>query len=214
MLARVRGEVRRPYDRAMPEVLTRRQVDLLRRLTDLVVAEGFRHLTLDGLAERLHCSKTTLYALAPSKEGLAVRAVNGFFRSATDLVESRVAAEPVALRRIQVYVDAIAEAFEPVSRRFIEDVSADEATRASYRHNAVAAGQRVRELVDEAAGAGQVAPVDAVFVATWLGLSIEAIQRGEFADRAGLSDADAFGELSRMLARALARPAEPAQPVG
>jgi AcrR family transcriptional regulator len=191
----------------MSEVLTPRQEDVLRRLTALITAEGFRHLTLNGLAERLHCSKTTLYALADSKEQLAVRAVNSFFRSATDLVESRVAAEPLPLNRIQAYVDAIAEAFEPVSRRFVEDLSADEATRRTYRTNARAAAERVRALVDEAAAAGDVASVDAVFVATWLGLSIEAIQRGDFAERAGLSDADAFGELSRMLARALALPA-------
>ena len=40
-------------------------------------------------------------------------------------------------------------------------------------------------------------------MSTWVGLTIEAIQRGEFADRAGLSDAQAFRELSRLVVRAL-----------
>lgn len=188
----------------MPDQLTRRQRDLLSRLTDLLVAEGFRHLTLDDIAARLRCSKTTLYALAASKDALAVRAVNSFFRRSTALVESRVADETSPPARIQAYVDAIAEAFEPVSRQFVTDLGLDAATRQTYRTNAVAAAERVRVLVDEAASAGAVARVDAMFVATWVGLSIEAIQRGDFAERAGLSDADAFHELSVMLARALA----------
>ena len=191
----------------MSSTLTARQVDLLDRLTDLVVAEGFTHLTLDDLAARLRCSKTTLYALAPSKDQLAVRVVNNFFRRATVLVESRVESRRAPLRRIEAYLEAIAEALRPASRRFIEDVAGFELTRATYRDNAVAAARRVRDLVDDAAEDRAVAPVDAAFVATWVGITIEAIQRGEFAERAGLEDAAAFGELGRLVSRALARPA-------
>jgi hypothetical protein len=62
----------------------------------------------------------------------------------------------------------------------------------------------VRTLLEEAAAARAIAAVDATFVSTWVGLTIEAIQRGEFAERAGLSDAQAFRELSRLVVRALA----------
>src|SRR6476469_6911568 len=177
--------------RRMPGTLTTRQVDLLDRLTDLVVAEGFAHLTLDDLAARLRCSKTTLYALAPSKDQLAVRVVNNFFRRSTAFVESRVAQRRAPLRR--------------TSRQFIDDIAGFEPTRTTYRDNAVAAARRVRELVDEAAAEKAVAPVDAAFVATWVGVTIEAIQRGDFAERAELSDAAAFQELSRLVSRALLR---------
>jgi AcrR family transcriptional regulator len=185
--------------------LSARQVDLLERLTDLLVSEGFAHLTLDQIAAELRCSKTTLYALASSKDQLAARVVNSFFRRATDLVEARVAARRSPRRRIEAYLDGITEAMGPASRRFIADIADFEPTRQTYRENAVAAARRVRELIDEAASAKAVASVDADFVAAWIGLSIEAIQRGEFAERAGLSDAEAFGELSRLVSRALAR---------
>jgi AcrR family transcriptional regulator len=189
----------------MTSALTARQVDLLDRLTDLLLADGFAHLTLDRIAAELRCSKTTLYALASSKDQLAVRVVNNFFRRATGLVEARVAARRAPDRRIAAYLDGIVEALRPASRQFMADVGEFGPTRATYRDNAVAAARRVRELIDEAASAKAVASVDADFVATWIGLSIEAIQRGEFAERAGLSDADAFGELSRLVSRALAR---------
>jgi AcrR family transcriptional regulator len=182
-----------------------RQVDLLERLTDLLVSQGFAHLTLDQIAAELRCSKTTLYALASSKDQLAARVVNNFFRRATSLVEARVAARREPRRRIEAYLDGITEAMGPASRQFIVDIADFGPTRQTYRENAVAAAGRVRELIDEAGSAKAVASVDADFVAVWIGLSIEAIQRGEFAERAGLTDAEAFGELSRLVSRALAR---------
>jgi AcrR family transcriptional regulator len=48
--------------------LTRRQAELLDQLEALFLAEGFARFTLEDLAVRLHCSKSTLYALAGSKE--------------------------------------------------------------------------------------------------------------------------------------------------
>lgn len=59
---------------------TARQADLLERLVALLTAQGFSDLTLDDLAERLRCSKTTLYQLARSKQGLVVEAVKHYFR--------------------------------------------------------------------------------------------------------------------------------------
>ncbi|HEY0775855.1 MAG TPA: helix-turn-helix domain-containing protein, partial [Nocardioidaceae bacterium] len=69
---------------------TARQVDLLDRLVALMAAEGFSQFTLDDLAERLRCSKTTLYALAPTKQELVVEVVKQYFRAAVPTVEARV----------------------------------------------------------------------------------------------------------------------------
>ena len=55
---------------SIPVALTRRQTDLREALVELVLAQGFRHLTMDDFAAQLGCSKRTLYALADSKEQL------------------------------------------------------------------------------------------------------------------------------------------------
>ena len=52
-------------------------------LVGLLLREGFADLTIEELASRLHCSKTTLYQLAPSKAELVTVAVRQFFRAAT-----------------------------------------------------------------------------------------------------------------------------------
>ena len=46
---------------------TARQTALLDDIVGLYLVEGFAHLTLDELASRLRCSKSTLYTLAASK---------------------------------------------------------------------------------------------------------------------------------------------------
>src|SRR5947199_3271301 len=83
----VRQQARRvPQDRQ----LTNRQSALLAELEELFLAEGFVRFTLDDLAAKTHCSKSTLYALAPSKEQLAVRVVARFFKGAAEMLEERI----------------------------------------------------------------------------------------------------------------------------
>ena len=71
--------------------LTNRQTHLRDALVEMVLVEGFSRLTMDQVAARLNCSKRTLYALAASKEQLAVLAVRHFFRRATEQVEAAIA---------------------------------------------------------------------------------------------------------------------------
>ena len=104
--------------------LTARQAQLLDQLEELFLAEGFAGFTLEDLAVRLHCSKTTLYALADSKEQLAVRVVRHFFRRATGAVEARTATEDDPARRVTVYLEAVARALTPASRAFHRDLEA------------------------------------------------------------------------------------------
>jgi AcrR family transcriptional regulator len=98
--------------------LTRRQIHLRDELVDLVLAEGFRHLTVDDIAGRLACSKRTLYALADSKEQLATLAVRQFFRRSTEQVEAAIARTRSPARRVARYLEAVAAALEPASRPF------------------------------------------------------------------------------------------------
>jgi AcrR family transcriptional regulator len=184
---------------------TRRQAELLDRLCDLVLAEGFAHLTVDDLAARLRCSKTTLYALAPRREQLAALAVGHFFKRATVEVEEALAvlgdADP--RRQVPAYLDAIARVLEPASREFIADVAGFAPAAAIYRANAAAASARVRTLVDAGLASGAFHAVHAGFVAELVGLAADAIQRGEISERTGLSDAQAFAELSAVVVRGL-----------
>ncbi|PKW14054.1 TetR/AcrR family transcriptional regulator [Saccharopolyspora spinosa] len=176
-----------------------RRAELLDRLRDLFLAEGFAHFTLDDLAGRLHCSKSTLYTLAGSKEQLAVRVVAHYFKGATRQVEQRVAATDDVREEVRLYLEAAAEALRPASREFIDDMAANIATRATYEANAHAAADRIRGLIREGVRQGVFREVHAGFVGEMVGRTIVGIQRGEIGERTGLSDAAAFAALSQFL---------------
>ncbi len=185
--------------------LTSRQTHLRDALVEMVLAEGFSRLTMDQVAATLNCSKRTLYALAASKEQLAVLAVRHFFRRATEQVEEAIAAVHSPARRVTGYLEAVAEALRPASRAFRDDVAHFAPATEIYEQNTVAAARRVRELIDEGIRAGAFRQVPAGFVGEVVTATMRRITSGEIAAATGLSDAEAYAELARLVVAAIRR---------
>lgn len=187
---------------------TPRQLDLLDRLVALMAAEGFARFTLDDLAARLNCSKTTLYALASSKHELVVEAVKQYFRVAVERIEPRVAKETDPVARVRTYLEAVADELRPLSRVFMEDLAAFDPANEVYRTNTAAAANRIRDLIAEGIEAGVFRSVNAAFAAEMVAATMFDIQRGEMFARLDLTDAEAYAELASLLVLALSRHAE------
>ncbi|MEU5694907.1 TetR/AcrR family transcriptional regulator [Actinosynnema sp. NPDC020468] len=185
--------------------LTPRQVELLGRLEALVLSEGFAHLTLDDLAARLHCSKSTLYTLAASKEQLSVRVVGRYFKGAAERIETRIGGIEDVRTRIGTYLAGAAEELRRASAQFITDVSAFAPTRTTYERNARAAAERIREFIQDGVKEGVFRDVHASLIAEMAGLLIEGIQTGVLTRRARVSDAEAFTALGELLLDGLRR---------
>ena len=185
--------------------LTARQAQLLDQLEELFLAEGFAGFTLEDLAVRLHCSKTTLYALADSKEHTAVRVVRHFFRRATAAVESRTATEEDPARRVTAYLEAVARALTPASRAFHRDLEAFPPGRAVYERNTAAAAERVSALITEGVAAGRFREVHPALVADTVTTLMLRIGRGDTARATGLDDAAAYRELAALLLHGISR---------
>ena len=134
--------------------LTRRQAELLDQLEALFLAEGFARFTLEDLAVRLRCSKSTLYALAGSKEQLAARVIRHFFRKATDAVEARRSPRRDPALRVTAYLSAVAAALAPAGPAFHRDLDAFGPGREVYERNTALAADRVRELIADGRGPG------------------------------------------------------------
>src|SRR3954451_18267399 len=139
--------------------MTRRQAELLDQLEELFLAEGFARFTLEDLALRLHCSKSTLYALAGSKEQLSLRVIRHFFRKATDAVEAQTVTEADAALRVTAYLSAVAGALAPAGPVFHRDLDAFAPGREVYERNTALAAERVRELIVEGVGQGRLRDV-------------------------------------------------------
>lgn len=182
---------------------TARQQELLERLVDLCVQEGFRRFTLDELTVRLACSKTTLYSLAPSKRGLAETVVREAFRRATVDVEDRLVAVEGAAARIEAYLLAVAARLQGFSAAFLADVAAIDVAAAVYRRNTEAAADRIRTLVSEGVASGELRDVPAAFVAEMVAATMFEIQRGRMFERLELTDAEAYAALAAFVVDAL-----------
>jgi AcrR family transcriptional regulator len=179
--------------------LTRRQAELLDQLEALFLAEGFARFTLEDLAVRLHCSKSTLYALAGSKEQLAHRVVRHFFRKATEAVEAHTVRESDPGLRVVAYLTAVARALAPAGPAFRRDLDAFPPGRETYERNTALAADRVRQLIAEGVAQGRFREVHPALVADTVTTLMLRIGRGETSRATGLDDAAAYRELAALL---------------
>ncbi len=184
--------------------ITARRTALLDELLSLFLSDGFAAFTLEDLAARLRCSKTTLYALAPSKEQLVVRVVRYYFEQATAHVEARVLVAGDPLCQLDTYLRGVTEQLRPASSAFHDDVAAFGPAREIYEQNTAFAARRVRELITAGVAAGVMRPVNAAFVGAAVAQVMTAIPTGEIAAATKLDDAAAYRELAAFVLAALA----------
>jgi AcrR family transcriptional regulator len=174
-----------------------RRAEILDGLVELFLAEGFLNFSVEDLAERLQCSKSTLYAVAPSKEQLITAVVRAFFRRAAERVDATLARETDPVARIGTYLEAISAELAPASSAFFADLDMFTPAREIYVHNTAIAARNVQDLV-RAAGL-PARTLDAAFIGAVAGATMESIQRGEIAAMTGLSSAAAYRLLADLI---------------
>jgi AcrR family transcriptional regulator len=184
---------------------TSRQAALFDELVTVFLADGFADATIGDLAARLRCSRSTLYALAQSKEQLAVAVVVHFFRTASERVEARLAEVTDPGERVARYLAAVSDELRPASAAFRRDLGAFPPARDVYELNTRIAAGRIRELVADGVAAGAFRDADAGFVGQVATLAMVAIQQGSLTAATGLSDADAYTELAMFLLHGLSK---------
>ncbi len=179
-----------------------RRDELRSGLIEIFLAEGFANFSVEDLAVRLQCSKSTLYAVAPSKEQLITAVVRAFFRRATERVEARLGAEDDPIDRIGVYLDAIAAELAPASAAFYAHLDAFAPAREIYSQNTAIAAARVQDLVRDAEQPGR--PVDAGFIGAVAAQVMESIQQGQMQALTSLDDAAAYRALRVLIVAGVA----------
>jgi AcrR family transcriptional regulator len=178
---------------------TARHRELLDQLVELFLTEGFAAFTLADLTVRLHCSKSTLYALGHSKETVTVNVLKRFFQNATERIEARAAEPAEPADRIVAYLRAVADELRAASPLFMRDIAANPAARAVYEKNTRIAATRVHELIADGVQRGEFRHVNGAFVADVVASVMVRIQSGELERAVGLHDAEAYDELAALV---------------
>jgi AcrR family transcriptional regulator len=196
-----------------------RECLLLDELERMFCAEGFAHLGVADLADRLRVSRSTLYRLATGKQELVELVIDRMFaRMGT---HGRAAAERAAdpAARVAAYLGNGVAAMAAGSARFSRDLAANPGTRAVYdRHQVLGLGV-LAELVEDGVRSGGFRPVPAALVAQ-VAVAAHARLRdpGVLADL-GMTQAAAINALTGILldgiaGRGAASPSHPAGPAG
>lgn len=186
--------------------LSARRADLIARLQALFLAEGFAAFSIGDLTDRLRCSRTTLYTLAPSKEQLVLTVVRAYFRSAAEHIEARVAGTDDPREKLAVYLEAVASELQPASAEFFADLAEFGPGNDVYQENTRYAAHRAQSLVTDGVEAGALRPVNAPFVGAAVAQVMGAIQRGEIQAQTGLDAASAYRNLADLILNSLSRP--------
>jgi AcrR family transcriptional regulator len=187
---------------------TERRANLLEEVEKVLLAGGFTTVSMDDLAQRLRCSKATLYSFAKSKEQLVVKVTKQFFRTATEQIEEAVAAAADPGLSIPAYLSGVGVAMSRCSPDFYADMIGFGPTADIYRANSQAAAQRVQQLIAVGVENGSLRPIDGNFAGQLVALTIESVQSGMLLRRTGLTAGEAYRELADLLLHGLRRPGD------
>lgn len=180
-----------------------RRGELISRLEEIFLAEGFSTLTIDDLCRRLRCSKTTLYLVASSREQIVQRVTRHFFERSTASIEAEIAETVDPAERIEKYLGGVGAAMRRNSRAFYVDMVTYEPTAEIYRLNSRAAAAKVQAMIEEGVESEVFRAADAALAGHAISLLIDGVQSGELLEATGLTAGEAFTELGELLIHGL-----------
>ena len=184
----------------------KRREELLDALEALILAEGFAHVRIGTLAERLHCSRSTLYKLAPSKSELLVTVYQRWY--------DRVISDSIAQAELEMTcADKIVRLGKVAGRwqaqgspAFWRDVR-DTPEMADVLNAARAVGfKTVQRFLDEGIATGTVRPINTAYVGylVWMGATVS--RDPDLMAEFGLTTDEALTQLGEVVAHGAACP--------
>lgn len=166
---------------APPAAVAPKTEELLDRLEDIFVREGFRRVTIGELATRLRCSRRSLYEQAPGKNDLFVLVLDRILRRIDASGRAAAAATASFEERITAFIEPGIAELAGASHAFFADIASLPAARsrlAAHQENRkeqleklLASGMRsraFRKVHPAVAARAMVAAYRAVTDATFL----------------------------------------------
>lgn len=180
-----------------------RHGQLLDALETLVRREGLVGMGVGEIASRLNCSRSTLYAIAPSKEQLFVLLVGRLL----DRIQTGALALADRKRspkgRLEAYLSGAIEEVRGIGLPFLAEVQRHEHARKlleEFRRSTVA---QLRSYIEDGIKSGVFHPVNPLLAAELLDAAAARIQDPQVLAKTGLTASEAVTELMRFVTRGL-----------
>lgn len=183
-----------PEDRTAGRDYGARHLQLLDGIETIILTEGFRDLTVGGLAERLHCSRRTLYELADSKESLVLLVIDRLLRRLARRAHDASHAQDSHLDRLRAFLTQGLTEFHRATVSFAEDVADDAEAHALVAAHFRYATNVVVTMLTEGIDAGEFAAIHPRIAAEVLDAGLARLQEPAVLRTAGVTFAEALEE--------------------
>ena len=180
-------------------VPSRRAQEVLALIEQILLREGFSGLTVGVIAERIGCSKRTIYELAPSKRELVTRIIDAFFSDIRVAGDRAAAAERDPARQVYAYLQAGVNAASRLSAQAVADIDQWKPTRQLWQTHVRLRVQGLRELLDAGIARGAFRDVNPAFVAEVVFAALDRLRQPDFYRNTRISASAAFQDYYRIL---------------
>lgn len=152
-----------------------RQIEIMDALSAIVVVDGFAGLTVADLADRLRCSRRTLYTLAASRDDLILNVVSGLFEQWENTAAAAAAVAGSGVNAVLAYLGAGLEACDafPV---FFDDVARVPDIAAVHDQHRLSRHRHIAELISVGVDNGTMRTCDVDMTAEMLDAMTERIR--------------------------------------
>jgi AcrR family transcriptional regulator len=179
--------------------LSPRQEEVLRSLEQLILQEGFDHLTVGTIARRLRCSRTTLYEIADSKDEFVLLAIDRIMRRVGQRAHDAIRNETRDIIRLKAFLLTGNVELREATSAFVDDVERHSAARRLVNSHYRYATAVIARLIDDGIKSGSFRPVHAYVVAEALIAGVERLQDPDVLRRSNTTLADAMEEYMSVL---------------
>lgn len=178
---------------------TTKDDEFLDALTELLLTEGIRGLTVGEIAARMHCSRRRLYDIAKTKEEIFCVMAERFFGQILDQGEALASREEDLTAALAAYLDVGVRAGSRISVPFLKDLEDSPAARSAFDRYQQARTVRLSQLVDQGVRQGVFVPCHGLVVSELILGAALRLRRPAFLAQADLTIEDAFQEFYRLL---------------
>jgi len=179
---------------------------LLSDLETIVLAEGFREMTVGGLAARLHCSRRTLYELADSKEALVLLVIDRLLRRVARRAQEAATAETTHFERLRAFLMEGLVELHRATVSFSQDVADEPAAHDLVSRHFRFATTLAEHMLIEGIEAGEFARIHPRVAAEVLDAGVARLQDPAVLRTARVTFAEALEEFLTLFADGIRAP--------
>ena len=182
--------------------LTNRQAAVLGQFVTLITKEGFRHLRVADIAERLGCSPSLLYRISDSRDELVYRAIESWHQRTDEKIRAVNPNQP-SFSILKEASIVIADMHDPMSQQAIEDIRATPSLNREMEYYKQRDLRRIESVLKRGIEAGEVAPIDSRLAAGIWYTALSTADSNALDSRGGLSRAEKIEIVTTVISKGL-----------